>query len=244
MTPFATIHFAADPSFAETHSSMVLPSKSTIASEGASAFDLPGVITGGTGSHTSVSAGLGAGLDAGTGFCAARDVASDAVRAIRAQLEYRRMRYPRGKEYGNMMGRPPRVARLRAQEMRPARRKRLLHRAPAELAHCSVDTGAEDRGFAAAERRGEMPIVSKDDGPALHHRTHGRAAHAIVHVDEGQRRHASCRRVLFGDRVRHERPVEHIFARLGAERRTARAPRETRGHVEPGTWGSANHQCL
>src|SRR5215831_7724860 len=123
MTPFATIHFAGDPSFAETHSSMFLPSKSMIASDGESAFDLPGVITGGTGSHTSVSAGLGAGLDAGTGFCAARDVANDAVKAIRAQLENRRMRYPRGKEYGNMMGRSPRVARRRAQEMRRPRKE-------------------------------------------------------------------------------------------------------------------------
>src|SRR5262245_6994739 len=117
MAPFATIHFAADPSFAETHSSIVLPSKSTIASEGASAFDLPGVMTGGTGSHTSVSAGLGAALDAGTGFCAAADAASDAVRAIRVQTENRCMRYPRGKEYRNMMGRLRRVARSRAQEM-------------------------------------------------------------------------------------------------------------------------------
>src|SRR5215472_16616165 len=94
MTPFATIHLAGVPSFAETHSSLILPSKSTIASDGASAFDLPGVITGGTGSHTSVSTGLGARLDEGTAFWAAADAAADAMKAIRAQLENRCMRHP------------------------------------------------------------------------------------------------------------------------------------------------------
>src|SRR5262249_23323100 len=67
-----------DPSFACTHSPNVLPSNNTIASDGGSAFARPGVITGGTGSHTSVSAGFGVVLD--TGFCA--DVACATTRAM------------------------------------------------------------------------------------------------------------------------------------------------------------------
>src|SRR5271167_4047156 len=61
ITPSATVHLAGEPSCAETHSSRFLPSKSTMASEGGAALVAPGVTTLGTGSHTSVSWGLGAG---------------------------------------------------------------------------------------------------------------------------------------------------------------------------------------
>src|SRR5579862_4922943 len=57
-TPSPTIQSAGDPSFTWTHSSSFLPSNSTIASEGGAANVAPGVTTGGTGSHTSVSSGF------------------------------------------------------------------------------------------------------------------------------------------------------------------------------------------
>src|SRR5215467_14317991 len=111
MTPLATIHFAGEPSFAETHSSRVLPSKRAMASDGASAFVRPGVMMGGTGSHTSVSAGFGAVLDAGTGFCAAAaDATTDAMRMIEEVRVNRRMRDSADKEYRGIRRRTRRAA--------------------------------------------------------------------------------------------------------------------------------------
>src|SRR5258708_20710802 len=63
-TPAATIHFAGDLSLVETHWSKVLPSKRTIASEGAAADAAPGVTTAGVGDHCSVSCGFGTALGA------------------------------------------------------------------------------------------------------------------------------------------------------------------------------------
>src|SRR3954470_20933984 len=57
MTPFATDHFAGDPSLADTHSSRLAPPKRTTASEGASRSVFPGATTFGTGCQTSVSSG-------------------------------------------------------------------------------------------------------------------------------------------------------------------------------------------
>src|SRR5271165_2396074 len=65
--PSATIHLAGDLSLTDTHSSRFLPSNSTMASEGGAPSAAPGVTTLGTGSHTSVSWGLGA-----EGCCADR----------------------------------------------------------------------------------------------------------------------------------------------------------------------------
>src|SRR5450432_2605355 len=62
----ATVHLAgAERSWAETHSSRFLPSKRTMASEGAAVGVAPGVTTLGSGCQTSVSSGLGAGLVSG-----------------------------------------------------------------------------------------------------------------------------------------------------------------------------------
>src|SRR4051794_24241674 len=59
MTPFATVQPAGLLSRVLTHSPSDLPSKSTMASEGGAAGLAPGVTTGGTGVHCSVSCGLG-----------------------------------------------------------------------------------------------------------------------------------------------------------------------------------------
>src|SRR5271166_5065118 len=59
ITPSATVHCAGDLSFADTHSSRFFPSKRTMASEGGAPQVAPGVTTFGSGSQTSVSAGLG-----------------------------------------------------------------------------------------------------------------------------------------------------------------------------------------
>src|SRR6476646_561111 len=81
------LHWAGDLSRIETHSSRFLPSKSTIASDGGAVHVAPGVTTAGTGSHTSVSSGYGAGVVcAGAdwpldGDCARRQVA-EPMRAI------------------------------------------------------------------------------------------------------------------------------------------------------------------
>src|SRR5579872_3939758 len=56
--PSATTHCAGVLSFAETHWLSSLPSKRTIASDGGSESFAPGVTTGGTGCHTSVSSGF------------------------------------------------------------------------------------------------------------------------------------------------------------------------------------------
>ena len=56
--PFATVQPAGDLSFTFTHWSRFLPSKSTMASDGAALSVAPGVTTFGTGSQTSVSAGF------------------------------------------------------------------------------------------------------------------------------------------------------------------------------------------
>src|SRR5262245_16417195 len=57
ITPSTSFHCAGDPSFTETHSSRLFPSKSTIASEGGAVLVAPGVTTGGFGDQTSVSSG-------------------------------------------------------------------------------------------------------------------------------------------------------------------------------------------
>src|SRR5690606_34988217 len=59
ITPSCTFQPAGDPSFTFSHSSSDVPSKSTMASDGGSASVFPGVTMGGSGSHTSVSFGLG-----------------------------------------------------------------------------------------------------------------------------------------------------------------------------------------
>src|SRR5690349_22286569 len=69
MTPSATVQPAGPLSLTETHSSRFLPSNSTIASLGASAFILPGVTTFGTGSHTSVAFGSPFGCCAAAAGC-------------------------------------------------------------------------------------------------------------------------------------------------------------------------------
>src|SRR5579875_290148 len=78
-TPSATVHLAGDLSLAETHSSRLLPSNSTIASEGGAPQVTPGVTTLGTGSHTSVSSALG------FGDCCAQRFAAAAMRAANAR---------------------------------------------------------------------------------------------------------------------------------------------------------------
>src|SRR6478672_3485538 len=60
ITPSATVHWAGDLSWADTHSSRLLPSNRTIASEGGAALVAPGVTILGTGVQTSVSSGFGA----------------------------------------------------------------------------------------------------------------------------------------------------------------------------------------
>src|SRR6185312_2514608 len=70
-TPPATSHFAGDLSWAETHWSRFLPSKSTIASEGGAASLAPGVTILGTGFHTSVASGF-----CSFGFCAKQATAA------------------------------------------------------------------------------------------------------------------------------------------------------------------------
>src|ERR1700723_140705 len=75
ITPSATVHLAGDWSRTESHSSIFLPSKRTIASEGGAPQVAPGVTTAGTGSQISVSSGFGL-----AGDCAKRGV----VTAIRA----------------------------------------------------------------------------------------------------------------------------------------------------------------
>src|SRR5690242_5536359 len=63
-TPLATVHLAGDLSRTDTHWSRFLPSKRTMASEGGAVAlsdgGAPGVTTGGTGVHCSVSWGFGA----------------------------------------------------------------------------------------------------------------------------------------------------------------------------------------
>src|SRR5579883_1151795 len=59
MTPSRTSQRAGDWSCAETHSLRSLPLKRTIASDGAAPTVAPGVTTGGTGIHNSVSFGFG-----------------------------------------------------------------------------------------------------------------------------------------------------------------------------------------
>src|SRR5437867_663048 len=89
-TPLATVHFAGDPSLSDTHASRFLPSKSTTASDGASASTRPGVITTGTGVQTSVSAGLA--VDLGGGVCALDVVTmTDVVRTTTTHSGNRRM---------------------------------------------------------------------------------------------------------------------------------------------------------
>src|ERR1700683_1023120 len=78
ITPSATVHLAGDLSRTESHSSIFLPSKSTIASEGAAPQVAPGVTTAGTGSQISVSSGFGL-----AGDCAKRGAAK-AIRAAEA----------------------------------------------------------------------------------------------------------------------------------------------------------------
>ena len=83
--PLATTHCAGDLSPIVTHSSSLLPSKRTMASEGGAPQVAPGVTTAGTGSQYSVSSGLGLGA-AWAGDCAK----SGAARAMRA-AELRRL---------------------------------------------------------------------------------------------------------------------------------------------------------
>src|SRR5664279_2975842 len=64
ITPSATIHCAGDLSLADTHSSTFFPSQRMMASDGGAPQLAPGVTTFGSGSQTSVSAGLGAGDEA------------------------------------------------------------------------------------------------------------------------------------------------------------------------------------
>ena len=59
MTPSATVQPAGDLSRVDTHSSRFLPSKRTMASDGAAPGVAAGVTTLGSGFHTSVSSGLG-----------------------------------------------------------------------------------------------------------------------------------------------------------------------------------------
>src|SRR5271169_2491087 len=60
--PSATIHCAGDLSLADTHSSRFFPSNRMMASEGGAPQVAPGVTIFGSGSQTSVSAGLGPGF--------------------------------------------------------------------------------------------------------------------------------------------------------------------------------------
>src|SRR5271156_748270 len=72
ITPPVTFHLAGVLSLFVTHSSMFLPSNSTIASEGGASMQAgPGVTTLGTGSQISVSSGFGAGVCAKTGAATA-----------------------------------------------------------------------------------------------------------------------------------------------------------------------------
>src|SRR5271165_6249654 len=82
ITPSATSHFAADLSRFVTHSSMFLPSNSTIASEGAAPQVAPGLTTLGTGSQISVSSGFGL-----TGDCAKRGTVTAIKAADARRLE-------------------------------------------------------------------------------------------------------------------------------------------------------------
>src|ERR1017187_1700476 len=81
ITPSATVHCAGDLSFADTHSSRFFPSNRMMASEGGAPQVAPGDTIFGSGSQTSVSAGLGPGKGAAwDGDCAeAGDWAKRAV---------------------------------------------------------------------------------------------------------------------------------------------------------------------
>src|SRR5689334_10610372 len=72
ITPFCTIQLAGDLSLVFTHSSSFFPSNRTIASEGGADSTAAGVTTFGTGSHTSVSCGLGRVRPCAAGCCAIR----------------------------------------------------------------------------------------------------------------------------------------------------------------------------
>jgi hypothetical protein len=58
ITPSATVQAAGDVSFTFTHSSRLVPPKSTIASDGAAPHSPPGVTIFGSGFQTSVSSGF------------------------------------------------------------------------------------------------------------------------------------------------------------------------------------------
>src|ERR1700743_328243 len=88
MMPFSTVHVTGVWSLTLTHSSVFLPSKRMMASDGAAPTVDAGVTTGGTGFQISVSSGLGLLPDVGAGCWAAENVA--ATRA--ARIESRRMR--------------------------------------------------------------------------------------------------------------------------------------------------------
>src|SRR5262245_55592861 len=77
ITPSATVHWAGDLSFVDTHSFTFLPSKRMIASAGAVVVLVPGATTFGTGSQTSVSCGRGFWV-VGAACCAARGSVSAA----------------------------------------------------------------------------------------------------------------------------------------------------------------------
>src|SRR5271169_2971429 len=86
ITPSATVHCAGDLSFADTHSSRFFPSNRTMASEGGAPQVAPGVTILGSGSQTSVSAGLAAEGEAGAaGACPLGGEADDRGRARNKQ---------------------------------------------------------------------------------------------------------------------------------------------------------------
>src|ERR1700753_3085639 len=89
-TPFSTTHFAGDLSLVATHWSRLRPSNSTMASDGGAGSVAPGVTTGGTGVHCSVSCGLALGSGDGTAWAMALAAVSSSRPAAPAAIHPRR----------------------------------------------------------------------------------------------------------------------------------------------------------
>src|ERR1700722_2491269 len=92
ITPSATVHLAGDLSRSESHSSIFLPSKSTIASEGGAPQVAPGVTTAGTGSQISVSSGFGLSGDWAKSGAATAHRAAD-TRSLENRMGIMRRKY-------------------------------------------------------------------------------------------------------------------------------------------------------
>src|SRR5215218_1950063 len=115
IAPSARVHVAGDLSFISTHSLRLAPLNSTTASEGGAPLT-PGLTTGGTGVHTSVSSGrgcaAGAAAEGDAGCCCAPTVSGTAPSAASAKND-RQVRIERGREDEWSVARRTQIARAR-----------------------------------------------------------------------------------------------------------------------------------